>query len=61
MSTHNICFYVELEKIIPKLSSNTLPNKSSDCIYFSYCYHRYPMYFDTLTPNHTSPKLRTGP
>ena len=25
MSTHNICFYGELEKIIPELSSNTPP------------------------------------
>ena len=24
MSTHNICFYGEISKIIPKLSSNTL-------------------------------------
>ena len=24
MSTHNICFYGEITKIIPKLSSNTL-------------------------------------
>ena len=23
MSTHNLCFYIELEKIIPELSSNT--------------------------------------
>ena len=25
MSTHNICFYGEIEKIIPELSSNTPP------------------------------------
>ena len=25
MSTHNICFYGEITKMIPKLSSNTLP------------------------------------
>ena len=29
MSTHNICFYGELEKIIPELSPNTSLNKSS--------------------------------
>ena len=27
MSTHNICFYAELEKIIPELSSNTPPQQ----------------------------------
>ena len=26
MSTHNICFYGELEKIIPESSSNTTPS-----------------------------------
>ena len=25
MSTHNKCFYAELEKIIPELSPNTVP------------------------------------
>ena len=29
MSTHNICFYGELIKIIPQLSSNTLLIRSS--------------------------------
>ena len=29
MSTHNICFYGETEKIIPELSANTPPNMSS--------------------------------
>ena len=29
MSTHNICFYGELEKIIPELSSNTPPYQVS--------------------------------
>ena len=29
MSTHNICFYGDLEKIIPKLSSGTPSNNSS--------------------------------
>ena len=30
MSTHNICFYGEITKIIPKLSSNTLLICSND-------------------------------
>ena len=30
MSTHNICFYGEITKIIPKLSSNTLLICSTD-------------------------------
>ena len=33
MSTHNICFYGELEKIIPELSSNTPPYQVP-CIFF---------------------------
>ena len=35
MSTHNICFYGELEKIIPKLSSNTPPGLSYITLYFA--------------------------
>ena len=33
MSTHNICFHGELEKIIQELSSNTLPYQDS-CIFY---------------------------
>ena len=33
MSTHNICFYGELEKIIPEQSSNTFPSHVL-CSYF---------------------------
>ena len=29
MSTHNICFYGEIRKIIPKLAPSTPPNKYS--------------------------------
>ena len=29
MSTHNVCFYVETEKIIPVLSTNTCSKKAS--------------------------------
>ena len=32
MSTHNICFYGELKKIIPELSPNILFNMSSDTV-----------------------------
>ena len=32
MSTHNICFYGEITKIIPKFSSNTLLICSSESI-----------------------------
>ena len=37
MSTHNICFYEELTKIILELSSNTLLICSTD--YSNYCYY----------------------
>ena len=33
MSTHNICFFGELARIIPELPSNSPFNKSSDVCY----------------------------
>ena len=46
MSTHNICFYGELMKIILQLSSNTNLICSSDR--YMYCEHDYYRYMNCM-------------
>ena len=41
MSTHNICFYGEISKIIPSLSQNTLCICSTACDKYSFSHFSY--------------------
>ena len=63
MSTHNICFYGEIWKIVPKLSSNTHLICSSEIDFFSMFYHNDPKFSDRqvwancVDPDQTAPRV----
>ena len=48
MSTHKVCFYGEITKIIPKLSSNTLFNCSTDLGIIFHILHKNPPYLSQV-------------